>query len=277
MAIPRDGAIARDPANSLDGVWRIVSVCAYGWAGNHTPTTHFIIDGTRFLAYDPDLVDGGTYAELQVDWATGRFTHQRDVGSGAKRWRRVNCWLFSLEGGTLRLCWPRVFGAYPEAIDDKRHGVYTCERETGELPACKRASGQAPVDDPELGTLVWSDDRDWWAGSLAAEGGNITLYLIGFARDELDRARDRVRWARDADLAIRAHAAQRLLPIYNQSWGDSTIDHATFCSRLRQNYLTVEHDGRMSVWYDDGGLFRGHAVTVGVGPGGELGEADIAG
>lgn len=261
----------------LDGRWRIVNITSAGHANLASPTTHFIIDGERFLAYDPDLIDGGKWASLTIDGAAGRFTHEREVGSGAQAWLRTDRWLFKLEGDTLRLCWPRTFGEYPDRFDDQFHGVYTCTREMGELPACKQHSGQEPVYDPVLGRLVWSDNEGLWRGSLGDGATAVTLHLAGFPPDDLPRAREIVNRLRLAEPELRAFATDKLLPLYNCSWGDTVLDAPTFAACLRLQYLTVEADGRANVWFADGGLFRGHSVTVYVSAAGVFEDANIEG
>src|SRR5262245_12927826 len=97
---------------AIQGLWRLVSCVARGDRIG-TPTTHVQFDGNRMKEIDPSRVDGGEWSTFQLDPQARpkRITMTTErAGKGGKPVRRVDRWLYEIEGDTLRLCWPRVLG-----------------------------------------------------------------------------------------------------------------------------------------------------------------------
>lgn len=69
---------------------------------------------------------------------------------------------------------------------------------------------------------------------------------------------------------ITAYAARELLPVYNEQWTEGhPIDEGAFVGRLRLLSIKIDQDLRADVFFDDGGLFAGHAVIVSTNESGE--------
>ena len=79
---------------------------------------------------------------------------------------------------------------------------------------------------------------------------------------------------------ITTYAVDELLELKNESWredGEADVSASEFLERLSLESISVSSEGKFSFWFDDGGLFWGHAVVVAgsleTGPD----RADIAG
>lgn len=77
-------------------------------------------------------------------------------------------------------------------------------------------------------------------------------------------------WKKKAnwDKKLRAFAAKELLSLAND-WASSDDDHPgrvwtkeSFAKALKNESLVLNTDGSFEMWYDDGGIFFGHAVVV---------------
>ena len=77
-------------------------------------------------------------------------------------------------------------------------------------------------------------------------------------------------WQKKAswDKKLRAFAAKKLLTLANE-WASSDDDNPdkvwteeTFAKKLKNESLVMDNDGNFEMWYDDGGIFFGHSVTV---------------
>src|SRR5207244_1089620 len=87
-------------------------------------------------------------------------------------------WLYELDDETLRLCWPNVFGDYPDALSDRTHGVVTLTRYFGPPPETKRPSGKKPIENPILGRLTWNDSFDWWQARVELMAGSTIEFYV---------------------------------------------------------------------------------------------------
>jgi hypothetical protein len=77
-------------------------------------------------------------------------------------------------------------------------------------------------------------------------------------------------WKKKAtwDKKLRAFAAKELLTLAND-WASSDDEHPgkvwteeSFADALQNESITMQTDGSFEIWYDDGGIFFGHAVVV---------------
>jgi uncharacterized protein (TIGR03067 family) len=149
---------------AIQGLWRVVSYVARGGPVG-TATTHYHFDGNRVKAINPSLVDGGDWSlfELEPQARPKRFTMTSErTGKAEQPVRRIDRWLYEIERDSLRICWPSVFGEYPDVLSDRTHGVITLVRDPGPIPTTKRRSGKQSIADPVLGRLTWDDNFDRW-------------------------------------------------------------------------------------------------------------------
>ena len=100
-------------------------------------------------------------------------------GKGGQLVTRVHREGYDLDGDTLRICVPNVWGEYPNVISDKEHSVITLIRDPGLPPAAKQPSGKQPIDDPILGKLTWNDNFDEWDVRVMIKPGlEIDCHLV---------------------------------------------------------------------------------------------------
>jgi uncharacterized protein (TIGR03067 family) len=270
---------------AIQGLWRFVSCVARGGPVG-TATTHYQFDGNRVKEIDPAQVDGGDWAtfELHPKARPKRLTMTSEaVGKGGKPVRRVDRWVYDLDGDTLRLCWPSVFGDYPDALSDQTHGVITLARDRGPPPRTKQPSGKKPVEDPVLGRLTWDDNYDWWEAQVELKPGlAVEVHVTpGDGKDDVTAVaggREFIRWLRRHEPAARRFAAAELLNTHNGSWNDGEpISVRTFAGRITLEGVGIDSDGGASLYYHDGDLFWGHCIIVSVGENREFKHATIAG
>jgi uncharacterized protein (TIGR03067 family) len=270
---------------AIQGLWRLMSCVARG-----TPigsaTTHYQFDGNRVKEIDPSRVGGGDWSTFELDPKARpkRFTMTSEyAGNGGKAVRRVDCWLYELNGDTLQLCWPNVFGDYPDALSDQTNGVITLARDPGPLPKTKQPAGKKPIDDPVLGRLTWDDDYDWWEAQVElSPGPAIDVHVEpGDEKDDVTAVaggREFFLWLRRHEPAARGFAAAELLDTHNRSWNDGEpISAGTFADRMTLESVGIDPDGGASLYYHDGDLFWGHCIIVSVGEDRKFKDAGIAG
>ncbi len=145
------------------------------------------------------------------------------------------------------------------------------------------------IHDEILGTLTWNNSLDWWEGQAELSPGRLVRISLSVddekAGDEVaGEATDREP-ARRALVRLQEHepeariaAADELLEIYNTEWNDvAPLDEDEFTARLTLNDVSLSFNGSAELFYDDGGLFGGHAVLVTMAANGNFTDADIAG
>jgi hypothetical protein len=195
----------------------------------------------------------------------------------------VDRWLYELNGDTLRLCLPNVFGDYPDKLSDQTHGVITLARDAGPPPRTKQPAGKNPIEDPVLGRLTWDDNFDWWEAQIELKPGlTIDAHVeLGSAQDDVAAVaagREFIRWLRQHEPAARRFAAAELLDTHNDCWNDGKpISARTFAGRMTLESVGITPGGGASLYYHDGDLFWGHCIIVTVGKDREFSDATIAG
>ena len=140
------------------------------------------------------------------------------------------------------------------------------------------------MDDPELGTLTWNDQLEWWEGSIRMTSPK-EFELFVLARPSLveDRsitvdARVAIARIRTAEDACRSYACDELLEIHNSERSEgSVIDAGEFKRRLEPDSVEVHESGYAEVHFRDGDLFWGHSVGVRIRPDGGFQEAVVEG
>lgn len=123
--------------------------------------------------------------------------------------------------------------------------------------------------DAVLGTLVFERGLDRFSGRVLWRGQLVEIDLGARNRERLPDCitiartliRDQAEWHdRTRDFAVK-----ELLSPKNENWLDEGEEELTaddFRKRLTLSSLTLDPDGNFTFWFDDGGLFFGHSVTV---------------
>ncbi|MDQ2686365.1 MAG: DUF2262 domain-containing protein [Armatimonadota bacterium] len=142
------------------------------------------------------------------------------------------------------------------------------------------------IHDETLGLLTWNSRLDWWEGRFLLAPGHPIGFSIGVEEDDSDAnptaeiQRTRLLLGRLPELEPEARqlAADELLDIYNEEWNDDApLSAEEFMARLTLDDIGIAPDGSAELFYQDDGLFAGHAVLVSLDADGNLDDADIAG
>src|SRR5262245_4819346 len=211
---------------AIQGLWRVVSYISQG-SPVISGTTHYQFEGNRVKEFTPSLVDGGSWAtfELDSDARPKRITKTYQwPGKDGEQVTRTHREAYELSGDTLRICWPRVWGTYPDVISDKEHGVVTLVRDYGPPPNTKRSAVKKPIEDPVLGRVTWDDNFDLWEAQIELKPGLIATVSLepGERPDQeiIEAGREAARWLRKHEPAARRYAADQMLDNHNDNRND---------------------------------------------------------
>jgi uncharacterized protein (TIGR03067 family) len=271
---------------AIVGLWRLVSRTSQG-----RPVTdcasHYLFEPGRVKEIVPDLVDDGsvfsTY-ELDPTASPKRITMTTHwVGKGGKPTAPpfVERGVYELKGETLRLCWGSG-GGTPPTFSKKTDIIVTFTREHRPPPKTKQPAGKQPVEVPGVGRLTWDDDIDWWQGEVKAATGEVAELHVEVIKETPARvaqaAQEFVAWLKAHEPAARTFAAEELLDLLNDVWNEGRpITARQFVKRLSLDSAGRAKDRSASLYYRDGGLFRGHSIVVQVDKAGRFKNATIAG
>ncbi len=73
--------------------------------------------------------------------------------------------------------------------------------------------------------------------------------------------KEQARW----DGRVREYAVEKLLPLKNDSWLDEDekeISAADFLSKMSLESISLDEEGDLTFWHNDGNLFCGHAIQI---------------
>ncbi len=269
---------------AIQGLWRLSSIVMKG-----TPVSggflHLLFKDNRYKELSPNRVDDGHWGTVELDPAAQpkRFTRLFFADDGTVR--HTERWVYAIDGDELRLSHPNVYGHdYPHVLSDQEYSVSTYVRDHGPLPKTKMPAGKVPIAHRELGQLIWNDNIDWWDGQIELQPGlNVRFSITPQSGDDataIAAAVTLVSWVRDNEAAARRYAATSdgLLAIHNQAWNDGPEISATeFASRLKLESISIAEAGTATLWFEDGGLFLGHTISVEVGKDRMFHNANIQG
>ena len=270
----------------IQGLWKIESMISQGNPVGHADT-HWEFKSDLMQEIIPTYVDGGQWAAFVLDETTTpkhmdtTYSYERD-GETITRTFKV---AYELSGDTLQIGGAKVFGQYPETINDAYSTVTTLSRFDGPRPPTKTASGTAPILSPVLGTVLWSDDLSVWQGGiLFAPDQKISVMLETLEADPQNTiacGEAWITWAKKHEADIRAYAAHQMTDLA-EDWRDDDeepdeITPETFAARIRLSEWSMGADGSAQFWYDDDEIFAGHVVVVSVSSAREFTYAQMMG
>ena len=140
------------------------------------------------------------------------------------------------------------------------------------------------IDDDVLGHLVYNAESNWYESEVHKDGLPLAIKIeanddgdisVAFARaqlvfSKLDHYAE----------AAKAHAVDQLLTLKNDSWLEEEEDPVNpnrFKARMTLEELFFSRDGDVIFYHDDGDLFWGHAIEIGMNGGDIFTHADIPG
>ncbi|VTR99857.1 DUF2262 domain-containing protein [Tuwongella immobilis] len=134
--------------------------------------------------------------------------------------------------------------------------------------------------DPELGTLDWDDQLQYWRNEdfPLSERGTISLSLSPSSDDDhapprceslLALLRSSIAWVRRHEPDLRLAVALRMIDLYNETWREDEFDPTpinaeTFADRIHLTSLDVDAEGELTLYFDDGDIemFGGHSIVA---------------
>jgi uncharacterized protein (TIGR03067 family) len=293
-------ASATDP--QLHGVWKLLS-CTSGGTDIFTTQTHLVFAGAVCWRVDPDAIhyDDLPPPELRFDTDVAAMParlvvhhlYARAQGGGFDESPRRA--IYAIDGDRLTIAWTKN-PDFPQVISDEHPGVVDrFEREADPDVAAQLRAPPARVSRArrvhrELGTLEWDAKLRWWSGHVTWAGAaHVGLHVSlphDASEDVLDRAAAILR--RLNPRAVYARAAAQLLKLHNDTWREWTdekgaahqgpvLNAAEFMAKLSPDGININDEGGAEVYLNDGGLFWGHAVVVGLDPEMNPTRVDIAG
>ena len=166
------------------------------------------------------------------------------------------------------------------AVEIRSHGddVLNAARQKLNVPVI--------VHDPVLGTLTLDRRFNWFTGSRRSEVLQYELSIEQSSpadnpsqdRRDIERARHIVTRFEEALVTIRTRIAAELLDTYNSQWRDGEVlSEDAFLASVRLQAAVLSAGGRATLYFDDGGLLRGHAIEVRLGVDGSVSEVCLAG
>ena len=145
---------------------------------------------------------------------------------------------------------------------------------------------QKPIvlHDATLGRLDYNRRFGWFEGRAEWCGQDVKIRLSCTRSEEptavLDVAtrlfKEQARW----DRRVREYAVEQLLPLKNDSWldeGEEEMSAADFLSKMSLESISLDEEGDLTFWHNDGDLFWGHAIQISGNLTDGLKNADIPG
>jgi hypothetical protein len=123
---------------------------------------------------------------------------------------------------------------------------------------------------PELGTLRYKEEYDWYEGKLKVQQLDISIQLStdedSSVASAFKRATNLAGELENHALLAKEFAAQRLLQIKNETWiedeDEEPLTTEQFQQRMILESISIDLDGDVSFYHNDGDLFWGHCILV---------------
>jgi hypothetical protein len=135
-----------------------------------------------------------------------------------------------------------------------------------------------------LGRLEYNRRVNWFEGRAQWCGQEVKVSLSCSRSEEptavLDVASRLFNEQEQWDRRVREYAVEQLLPLKNGSWLDEDeeeISAADFLSKMSLESISLDEEGDLTFWHNDGDLFCGHAIQISGNLADGLKNADIPG
>ncbi|WP_373543637.1 DUF2262 domain-containing protein [Chamaesiphon sp.] len=141
------------------------------------------------------------------------------------------------------------------------------------------------IECPELGTLRYEEEYECYKGQLKAQQSELSIQLLtdedGAVASALKRATDFVKELDKHAQSARDYAVEGLLAIKNEIWIDDEDEEPLtpeqFKERMVLDSISIDSDGAVSFYHNDGDLFWGHCILVTMDSENNFTIAEIAG
>jgi len=131
-----------------------------------------------------------------------------------------------------------------------------------------------------LGTLTYEKELDWWSAKFQFGKGHkvdVNINNIEGIERALTAIEKKIEIIRRDEPQFRDYAAKKLLKLANEWSEGEKVTKKDFVSRIRLNTIAFCNDLSIGLYYDDGGLFLGHTITVDIDKNGKCTRAEIHG
>jgi hypothetical protein len=148
----------------------------------------------------------------------------------------------------------------------------------------KTAAQNPPIDDPTIGTFTFDELLQWF---YTEQPGGTRLASLRIKTADRERANTLLDVARALlsdleaiDRNCKQFAAHRLLDLKNHEWrepGQVIIPEGRFIASISLESVSIDSQGAMTAYYQDGGMFGGHTIVIELGIDHTPMNADLAG
>ncbi len=152
------------------------------------------------------------------------------------------------------------------------------------LAFARKSQEPVVVATRRFGELVLDRNTGTFQGEAEWGSATVSISLPDTKEEPIEESLKTVEslFSQQADWKerIEGHAVKTLLVLKNESWldeGEKPVTAERFRARMTLEAIHILPDGDFEFWYDDGNLFRGHAIMVSGNVSGELSDAGIHG
>jgi uncharacterized protein (TIGR03067 family) len=261
---------------ALQGYWRLVSI-TLGGRPVGTSASHWHFQGSLVREISPNWVDtGNVTTDFELDEEFDPKTiclHHRQVVAGHPVGEPflTRCGVYRLDGDSLQIRFGGIAGRFPASFDDENGTLHTFARHYGPPPQGKQPSGTPPIHDDFLGMLTWDDNLQRYSGKFTDDVGTIDIAInplsLERASEMLERCRGVLSQLNRYRDAAADYAAKQLLSLKNEVWLDEDEAELTpneFRQRMRLEAITFDSGGSVTFYHNDGDLFWGHCIQIGM-------------
>jgi hypothetical protein len=125
------------------------------------------------------------------------------------------------------------------------------------------------IELPVVGILHYEEEYDWYEGKIKVQQSEIPIHLSTDEEGEVAsvcrRATNFVVELEDLAQSAKEYAVERLIELKNETWIDENEEPSTpeqFKQRMVLESISIDSDGEVSFYHNDGNLFWGHCILV---------------
>lgn len=140
------------------------------------------------------------------------------------------------------------------------------------------------IELPIIGMLHYEKEYDWYEGRIKVQQSEIPIRLStdeeGEVASACRRATNFVIELENRAQSAKEYAVERLLELKNETWIDENEEPSTseqFKHRMVIESISIDSDGEVSFYHNDGDLFWGHCILVTMDNKNNFIHAEIAG
>jgi hypothetical protein len=180
---------------------------------------------------------------------------------------------------------PVLFAAEGSTEEQLESSFLSIPAQVPAQPKARKTADENPrIADETVGILTFDERlQSFYAehpGGSQLESLRIETADRGRASRLLDVARALLSDLDSIDRRCKKFAADRLLELKNHEWresGEAIISESRFVASISLESVSIDSQGAITAHYDDGDMFGGHSIVIGLGPDHAPIDAAIAG